>query len=292
MKNNSDNPFVILGMTRAEAATLAQSNPDGRKAALNLLRRYYALLFHPDRNPTSQVAMKQINEAVDKLLTQDPQIYLESFSPLKPLPGAEQERWLKLQLLTEQNRIKELLKEINRNKGRIHALETDDRLQKKEAKVASLQKDLGSLRKRSSTLYSHLGWYRRDLLEWRALELPQAIFFYVRVKSPRKRLRISFSDVWLEQEEEKGRAKEPEWVSNKKGHLIGFINKNYLEDNKLKTSTIPDPITFRSSTFDRIMQGAQNSFEKRCGVVVSNNNCLWLYGRVWRWEQVSENSIV
>lgn len=62
------NPLVTLNMTATQAQSLARMSKGDRDKALNHLRLYYALLFHPDKNGGPADALAKYNSAIDDLL--------------------------------------------------------------------------------------------------------------------------------------------------------------------------------------------------------------------------------
>ncbi len=78
-----NNPFIILGITKNEAAALKKLTSIQRDRGLDILRRYFAWILHPDVTQNDGELLAQINYAIDSLRTDDNSVryfneYIES----------------------------------------------------------------------------------------------------------------------------------------------------------------------------------------------------------------------
>ena len=149
--NRNTNPVSLLSMPRAELNALKDLNPSQRKSALNLLRRYYASILHPDRTGVNG-QFSDVNTAIDKLFSS----FSKCYSEAQPADRAEDAQ---LQRLREDNSY--LRDQAVREQGEVEKLKLQiAALQSGRKRVENI--DYKELWQEADRRHKKLFWEMRD----------------------------------------------------------------------------------------------------------------------------------
>lgn len=267
------NSFKLLNLSPTETMALMKQTAEGRSNALNSLRRYYAILYHPDRNVEGRDKMARINSLIDALI-RDPRA---ACSEPNTATDSADVNWLRAQLEKQRQTNRELSKELETHIARLKGTLGKDRDKWKWKVEGMMGPALEKTQERNSYLNRVVQSYRHKLCQY----MPHPSFMgklELQNMTTEKKGRTFIIVVF--------RVLRGAVVEDSKaqvGLLMGFLTKQWLSTHKIVTSLEPDLITFRSERFDKVMDGLTMEPAKWCGVVVQRNDCLWVYGRLKKW---------
>lgn len=117
MASTNNNPASLLSMPRAEIDALSNLTPALRKSTLNLLRRYYANIYHPDRTGQENNLLNNVNMAIDSMISSFRKHYLEAQPGGGVLDGQmqrlrEDNTYLRNQVVRERAEVQKLKDQI------------------------------------------------------------------------------------------------------------------------------------------------------------------------------------
>ena len=250
------NPFSVLGMSRAEATALIQADPENRQVAVNLLRRYFGLLFHPDRVGDNS-PMAQLNQALDLLSKGNLQAFLADFR-VTAGPSLDQDRWYR-----------QKFQEQREETGRAEAL-LKGTIAEREARIRALEDTEKDLRDMLADQQERIEKYRQDA-EFQLVTLvgvsapqrlkplggPQILFTLGNPKRP-WHMTNALSGLWRE-------ARKDEWAFC--GQLLGFLGPEDIEALELKVGRASNSITWRSPNFRNVALAVKREPQVRGAVL-------------------------